>query len=54
MEAPAQSIAFFQSKPLKIAYAVIFSNEGKSYASFGAVKGLLFVHSQYQQNVVLL
>ncbi len=41
MEAPAQSIAFFQWKQLKIAYAVIFALKGKSNTSFGTVKGLL-------------
>ncbi len=35
-------------------YAVIVAHKGKNNTSFETVKGLfLFVHSQYQENVVL-
>ncbi len=37
-------------------YAVIFAHKGKINTSFGTIKWFTFicVHSQYQQNIVLL
>jgi len=53
MEPAAQSIAIFL---METAYAVTFAHKGKSNTSFVTIKGSTFVcvHSQYQQNIVLL
>ncbi len=46
---------FFSYSRNNLKYAVIFAHKGKINTSLGTVKGLLIcVHSQYQENFVLL